>query len=421
MADIKAQNQTALASVKAIYDAADEANTLLDGMQTAAEEAGTTLNGIYAAAEQAKTSADTAWANLSQVQSVLEVAQWIATHGTYVKATTFNPNATYYTLTATQVATPSDDDKDSQGVLIYYELDSGIYVRTTDTSVDDQKTYYRVTGTPVSQPSAEHIADYYTLAVSEAMADYVQSHLALTDEGLWIIKDGSGYKLKLTDYGSYIVAPDGTTVVNQNTADGNIIRALDGTVIAHLGYGEGQAQTGTAEAPYYSLGVRYEHPSYAIGNYSLIEGHNNVASGYASHAEGDGCIAQGHNSHAEGGGSEAIGNISHAEGIETAANGAGSHAQNESTIATKRAQTAIGTYNVEENSTTTTHPSGNVNYGEYLLIAGNGTANNNRSNALAVKWDGDVELALDTTAQSGIDYDIYSALQTLGWDDDVIV
>ena len=60
MVDIKAQNQTALASVKAIYDAAEEANTLLDGMQTAAEQAGTTLTQIYADAENAQASADVA-------------------------------------------------------------------------------------------------------------------------------------------------------------------------------------------------------------------------------------------------------------------------------------------------------------------------------------------------------------------------
>ena len=353
------------AAQNAVADAgrAREAAESVEGIARHAEEV---AEGVEAIAESAKTAADTAFTNLSQVQSVLEVAQWIATHGTYVKATLFNPNATYYTITATQVTEPSDDDKDSQGVLIYYELDNGIYVRTTDTSVDEQKTYYRVTGTPVAQSSAEHIADYYTLAVSEAMADYVQSHLALTDEGLWIIKDGSGYKLKLTDYGSYIVAPDGTTVVNQNTADGNIIRALDGTVIAHLGYGEGQAQSGTAENPYYTLGTRkttnipyYSTATYsigdlcvyndklyvciveittpeqwnsshwklAIGNWSVIEGMGLVASGLAAHAEGRNNSATGYYAHAEGNDTTASGLAAHAEGNDTTASAGGAHAE----------------------------------------------------------------------------------------------
>lgn len=175
-----------------------------------AKEAAESVEGI---AKSAKTAADTAFTNLSQVQSVLEVAHWIATHGTYVKATVFNPNATYYTLTATQVASPSDDDKDSEGVLIYYELDNGIYVRTTDTSVQSGKTYYNVTGTPVAQPSAEHIADYYTLNVTDAMADYIKSHLALTDDGLYVMKDGSKWKVLVKDDGVDIIDGTGTTDV----------------------------------------------------------------------------------------------------------------------------------------------------------------------------------------------------------------
>lgn len=394
--EVKAQDTTSLASIKTVNEAATQSRALLAEMEQAAEAADTTLNGIYqdakdaqTAADSAERSADTAYTNLSQIQSVLEVAQWIATHGTYVKATVFNPNATYYTITATQVTEPSDDDKDSQGVLIYYELDNGIYVRTTDTSVDEQKTYYRVTGTPVAQPSAEHIADYYTLAVSEAMADYVQSHLALTDEGLWIIKDGSGYKLKLTNYGSYIVAPDGITVVNQNTADGNIIRALDGTVIAHLGFGEGQAESGTAEAPYYTLGERMAN--HDIGNYSVAEGIEVTSSGYGSHAEGwlttasgNASHAEGVNtvasqaySHAEGQQTTAAGYASHAEGYYSTASGSASHAQNRGTVAGYTAQTAIGKFNDNQQNN--------------AFEIGNGTSDGARSNGFTVDWDGRVE------------------------------
>lgn len=58
---------------------------------------------------------------------------------------------------------------------------------------------------------------------------------------------------------------------------------------------------------------------------------------------------------------------------------------------------------------------------DYALIIGNGTDDSDRSNALTVDWDGDVEIALDTTAASGTDHDIYAALVALGWDSDVIV
>lgn len=201
------------------------------------ETAGEAAQQAKDSADNAKQSADTARASLSQVQSVLEVAQWIATHGTYVKATTFNPNATYYTITATQVATPSDDDKDSDGVLIYYELDNGIYVRTTDTSVQAGKTYYNAVGTPVAQPSAEHIADYYTLNVTDAMADYIKKHLALTNDGLYVMADGSKWKVLITDDGMYIV-DDQDMVIAEYNHSGLEVKTEEGTSIYKLSAGE---------------------------------------------------------------------------------------------------------------------------------------------------------------------------------------
>ena len=179
-------------------------------------------------AGKAKTAADTAFTNLSQVQSVLDVVNWIAQHGTYEKATTFNPNATYYTMTGTVVSEPSDTDKDSQGVLIYYESVNDTYIRTTDTEVDNTKTYYLVTGTPVPQPDAEHISDYYTLAVTDAMADYIQAHLALTNDGLYVMKDGSQWKVQIADNGVYILDPNDNPA-NSMTKDGNTVGYADQT------------------------------------------------------------------------------------------------------------------------------------------------------------------------------------------------
>ena len=591
---------SAEASATTAKEYAEAAKDTTDEINAYAETVGKTVTQVLedgetagAAAEQAKTSADTAWANLSQVQSVLEVAQWIATHGTYVKATTFNPNATYYTLTATQVATPSDDDKDSQGVLIYYELDSGIYVRTTDTSVDDQKTYYRVTGTPVSQPSAEHIADYYTLAVTDAMADYIQAHLALTSEGLYVTKDGSEWKVQIADDGVYILDPNNEPA-NQMTGSGNSIgyddethveidyhslqliargettpyfwvsdlrdknddyqatitetfradgatntfsvqldvsaevSATDSTHSSNTATRSGQEytfattpsegatitivyKTTSEKAKAYTLGLRESgivgamsvaegnhtiasgyvshaegsyttasgyvshaegsyttasgYASYAEGSYTTASGHfshaegynttasgnnsyaegdntkasgevshaegyyttasgydshaegyNTIASGSSSHAEGMNTKASGHFSHAEGDNTKASGEVSHAEGDNTTASGNNSHAQNSGTIAQRRSQTALGEYNISD----TQGADGTVR-GKFAVIVGNGTGYRNRSNGLAVTWDGNVEMALDTTAQSGVDKEIYDALVNLGWDSDVII
>lgn len=90
----------------------------------------------------------------------------------------------------------------------------------------------------------------------------------------------------------------------------------------------------------------------------------NKATGNYSHAEGNGTTASGGNSHAEGSGTTASGDYSHAEGFGTKASSSFQHVQ--------------GKYNVEDSNS------------KYAFIIGNGTANNNRSNALAVDWEGKI-------------------------------
>ena len=191
----------------------------------------------------------------------------------------------------------------------------------------------------------------------------------------------------------------------------------------------------------------------ARGIYSHAEGTGTAASGSASHAEGYVAAASGDYSHAEGYETAATGRCSHAEGRDTNARGLASHAQNRGTVALAAYQTVLGQYNVEDAKTVTFTGDGNritfsfvvskfsdfisitvddvdvmgkvtrstspytgtdtlvsvifkeadtpadgaivkVKYspGDYALIIGNGTNDNYRSNALAVKWNGDVEI-----------------------------
>ena len=141
---------------------------------------------------------------------------------------------------------------------------------------------------------------------------------------------------------------------------------------------------------------------------SHAEGILTTASGAYSHAEGDNTEASEYNSHAEGSGTIASGQSSHAEGNETEANGTYSHAGGNNTVADGANQTVIGKYNSNK-------PMKNA------FEIGNGSADDARSNAFTVDWDGDVCLALDTTATTGTDYELYSAITALGWQSDVIV
>ena len=139
----------------------------------------------------------------------------------------------------------------------------------------------------------------------------------------------------------------------------------------------------------------------ATGGAAHTEGNNTVASGNASHAEGNATTASvanahaegysttasGHASHAEGAASTASGGQAHAEGGGTTASGSNSHSEGNGTIANHASQHAFGAYNVADTSEALATANGN-----YIEIVGNGTANNARSNARALDWDGNERL-----------------------------
>lgn len=121
----------------------------------------------------------------------------------------------------------------------------------------------------------------------------------------------------------------------------------------------------------------------ASGIQAHAEGGGTTASGMQSHAEGAATTASGDHSHAEGYSTSASGMYSHAEGDSTEASGRYSHASNYQTKASRKSQTVIGEFNVED----TTGADGTAR-GDYAFIVGNGTADDSRSNAFAIKWDG---------------------------------
>lgn len=178
---------------------------------------------------------------------------------------------------------------------------------------------------------------------------------------------------------------------------------------------------GTTAAPVFSVGVNDVE-----GAYSTAFGTGNEASGISSHAEGERTIASGNRSHAEGQATQATaieahaegfntratasrshaegsasratadaahaeGSLTvasawaaHAEGISTTASGAYSHAQGTGTTANSMSQTALGEYNEVDTAGTA------LTRGTYAVIVGNGTGDNNRSNAMTLDWNGNL-------------------------------
>lgn len=209
MADIRAQDETALASVKAIYDAANQANSLLDQMEQYAEDAGTSLTGIYADAESAKTSAesatqsaDIAFKQLSIVENVVGVLDLISKHGDY------------------QV--------------------------TTDTEVIPDKWYFTRSGTapnyvyaivpsPAGDPSAE--GWYELTGIDQAIQNYVSSQLVVDTDGLWLKTAGMQTKVLLS------------------STDGVVLYGTGGEIVGRYG---ATAQIGDAGGFHIDMGVWYK-------------------------------------------------------------------------------------------------------------------------------------------------------------------
>lgn len=166
---------------------------------------------------------------------------------------------------------------------------------------------------------------------------------------------------------------------------------------------------GSATGSVRGIGTVPEGSGYELGEYAFAEGYSTTAAFDYAHAEGSGTVASGISAHAEGGNSIASGSGAHAEGYETTASGAYSHAEGcdtvasgssthaggHGTVAQRAEQTVIGVYNRLDIAGPTSTK------GNYVFIIGNGTgaADNNRSNALTVDWEGNVVAAGSITAE----------------------
>ena len=179
-------------------NAADAAQTSADNAQDSADEAAaaartadgkavaaaTAAQAAQSSADQALSSASTAnkaangaLEQLSVVEDVVDVLSWVQEHGTYTASTdtTVVPGKYYFTRSGSA----------------------------------PNYSYSFVTN-PTGNPSTNNY--YECTGVDEAITNYVTTHLALTNDGLYIVMDNLGYKLKLAADGAYVIDPTGTTV-----------------------------------------------------------------------------------------------------------------------------------------------------------------------------------------------------------------
>lgn len=438
LADVDAVAQRAQQDASAAQEAAATAQGAAATAQEAAEDA-------QDAADEAHGIANAAQYSLAEVENVVGTLNWIAEHGTYSL--------------------------------------------TQDSAIVDGKPYYTRSGTSpnyiytvVAEPVASELSTYYELHLDESVQNFLASHIWLDQYGLNIaVSNTNAYRIHqgtvdgtktvgmyVIDAGGNIVADftaSGAQIGNQSgvwteiTSGTFDIREGSSTVMAHFGYGSGNAQSGTANAPYFTLGSRktttttysssstYEigdhvlrnnveyvcisdietaenwnsaHWEVAIGNLSTAENYQSTASGWASHAENN-STAIGSYSHAEGVGSIAIGTGSHSEGSLCRAIGMDSHAEGGSTESVGIKSHAEGSVTVAGGYAAHAEGGGTEATGDYAHAQNYRTVAASENQTALGKWNViDSANAYAVIVGNGSAVNARSNALTVDWDGDVV-
>lgn len=194
---------------------------------------------------------------------------------------------------------------------------------------------------------------------------------------------------------------DGTTVVSSLPfADTNKMDKNNPTGTGSFS----MHRKGDTDIGLYSVAIGYNNT--ASGKYSEAHGYNTTSTNEGSHTEGHSTTASGYASHAEGLSTKALAGYAHAEGYYTTADAMAAHTEGCYTKAIGAYQHVQGQYNIT-NST-------------YAHIVGNGTDENNRSNAHTLKWDGTAWFAGDVkVGGTGQDDEEAKTLATTDYVDDL--
>lgn len=168
----------AASAAQTAWNHADDANTAAGVAWQHADDANTAAIAAQGSATAANTAANDALIQLATVEDVIGTVNWITEHGTYSL--------------------------------------------TQDAQVDDSKVYYTRSGsgtqadpyiyTAVAEPTASGLSTYYELHIDAALSQYVASHLALTNAGLYVLKDNNGYKLLCSNTGVSVIDAQGHVV-----------------------------------------------------------------------------------------------------------------------------------------------------------------------------------------------------------------
>lgn len=363
---IKAEDNITLKSTKSIYDIASDTEQHFWFQSTGAD------TGAHITEIPQDEWNDNTSPNYQSGGNLLARSNGIAVRDGLTEIATFGANGTVNGRTS-QMHTITDYHSFSMA-----NKDGGVTFCVKSEITNDGYAYFEDTFTTASSKK------FYTLSGLPTVTSVAWGGALIQVEILEVTLDGVALQ-ESTDYTfSNGSVPQGINLVSYPTANKTLVVKYrsDSKYLCNFTFGERDSNAFVGYASY-SEGLENK----ASGAISHAEGWGTTASGIASHAEGEGTRATSSEAHAEGSGTYASGIASHAEGTLTQASGSASHAGGRYTTAVGRAQTTIGEFNI-----TDTGGSG-TNRGTYVLIIGNGTQSNAKSNALTVDWSGNTAIA----------------------------
>ena len=261
--EVKAQDELALASVKSIYDAAEEANRLVDeadqsiyGTITYEYDNNGTIETVYKREDGTYFYYDANDDEINVSESDLVIDQ-----GTGEPVTNRQNDGLTATIESASAQASSAqqyaEDAQAQAVnaqssatdaynyaynafnqlsdiekvvdVLSWVSKHGQYEPTTDEEVVSGKYYFVRSGsgttadpyvyTPVNNPTGNpSTQNWFVLSgVDEAVTNYVSTHLALTNDGLFVQIDNSSSRLQITSSGIYLWNASG--VIAQYTSE----------------------------------------------------------------------------------------------------------------------------------------------------------------------------------------------------------
>lgn len=298
---------------------------------------------------------------------------------------------------------PADLAKDA-------DLDAVIAVQDTEPENDKTKLWIKETSeSAVQVPTYDEFLDSIVVARGTGTNSLIEVHTTLPNIASESSSVAIGGGNQSTASGAVTIGTNNVASAQNAVAIGSKLSGADPNTAS--GIGSVAIGVSCESSGYGSVAVGYNTTATNTGSFSsgyqtTSSGQASITAGYLSTASGTASAAIGQEVTASATGSIAVGRSTTASaaqafaaGRNTKAEAAAATALGYGTDATGARSLVAGAYNEPDtNEVDTTHGSGTR---KYLMIIGNGTADDARSNAATLDWDGNLEVAGDVVTKDG--------------------